>query len=140
VLEGGARTPWSKPAISSGSTTALREHLPSFIERAEASGASLPLFAVNDLEGVLPTTSCRRCCIGSQVLSFQTSMAVRLGYDAKLLARVSRSLTRRIMGQIRRRVKQHHELRSVGTCTLVSWWSCSGFAPILVFMYIFTVW
>jgi hypothetical protein len=69
---GLACTPAYTPrqTLDSDLVAVLREHLPSFIEHAEASGASLPLFAVNDLEGVLRCgdfehgflrLKCRRC-------------------------------------------------------------------------------
>ncbi len=47
------------------------------------------------------------------VLSFPGPMAVRLGYDAPLLAAIAGRLARAVMQDMRRRVKQQHGLASV---------------------------
>jgi hypothetical protein len=47
------------------------------------------------------------------VLSFPGPMAVRLGYDAPLLAAVAGRLARAVMQDMRHRVKQQHGLASV---------------------------
>jgi len=44
------------------------------------------------------------------VLSFGGPMAVRLGYHAALLARVSRCFARAVMASLRRRTARHHGL------------------------------
>lgn len=47
------------------------------------------------------------------VLSFDASLAVRLGYDARALALVCRSFSRRVLQRLRRLCKQQHDLGSV---------------------------
>ena len=47
------------------------------------------------------------------VLSFPGPMAVRLGYDAPLLAAIAGRLARAVMQDVRRSVKQQHGLASV---------------------------
>ena len=47
------------------------------------------------------------------VLSFDSSLAVRLGYDAQALALVCRSFARRVLQALRRRTKRAHGLPSV---------------------------
>jgi hypothetical protein len=51
-----------------------------------------------------------RCGYRQWVLSFGGQVAVRLGYDAALLARVSRCFARAVMGSLRRRTARHHGL------------------------------
>jgi hypothetical protein len=51
--------------------------------------------------------------MGALVLSFDSSLAVRLGYDARALALVCRSFTRRLTQTLRRLCKQQHGLASV---------------------------
>ncbi len=57
------------------------------------------------VDGLLP-----RCGYRQWVLSFAGPMAVRLGYDAALLARVSRCFARAVMASLRRRTARHHGL------------------------------
>ena len=49
------------------------------------------------------------------VLSFPGPMAVRLGYDAPLLAAIAGRLARAVMQDMRRSVKQQHGLASVAS-------------------------
>ena len=49
------------------------------------------------------------------VLSFEGPLAVRLGYDRALLARVAERLARAVMQDMRRSVKQQHGLASVAS-------------------------
>jgi len=49
-----------------------------------------------------------RCGYRQWVLSFGGQVAVRLGYDAALLARVSRCFARAVMGSLRRRTARHY--------------------------------
>jgi len=72
--------------------------------RRMAEGAALLV------DHVLPAVGYRQW-----VLSFPGPMAVRLGYDAPLLAAVAGRLARAVMQDMRRRVKQQHGLASVAT-------------------------
>jgi hypothetical protein len=76
---------------------------PSCIGRRMGEGAS------NWLDHLLPKVPYRQW-----VLSFDSSVAVRLGYDARALGVVCRSFARRVMQRLRARCKQQHALRSVG--------------------------
>ena len=49
------------------------------------------------------------------MLSFPGPLAVRLGYDAKLLAALAERLARAVMQDMRRSVKQRHVLASVAS-------------------------
>ena len=62
------------------------------------------------VEHLLPPVAYRQF-----VLSFDGSMAHRLGYDVELLGRVCRSLARRVSQSLRRRVKREHRLDTVAT-------------------------
>jgi hypothetical protein len=64
--------------------------------------------AANWVDGLLPAVPYRQW-----VLSFDSPLAVRLGYDSDALGVVCRSWTRRVMQRIARRVKQEHGLASV---------------------------
>ena len=64
----------------------------------------------NWLDHLLPQVPYRQW-----VLSFDSSLAVRLGYDARALALVCRCFARRVMQRLRARCKQQHGLRSVGS-------------------------
>lgn len=64
--------------------------------------------AANWVDGLLPAVPYRQW-----VLSFDSPLAVRLGYDSGALGVVCRSWTRRVMQRIARRVKQEHGLASV---------------------------
>ena len=75
---------------------------PSCMGRRMAEGAALLV------EHVLPAVGYRQW-----VLSFPGPMAVRLGYDAPLLAAVAGRLARAVMQDMRRGVKQQHGLASV---------------------------
>jgi hypothetical protein len=61
--------------------------------------------AANWVDRLLPAVGYRQW-----VLSFDSSMAVRLGYDAEAIAVVCRSWTRRVMQRIARRVKREYAL------------------------------
>jgi hypothetical protein len=71
---------------------------------ADAEGAALLV------DHVLPAVGYRQW-----VLSFPGPMAVRLGYDAPLLAAVAGRLARAVMQDMRRSVKQQHGLASVAS-------------------------
>ena len=60
------------------------------------------------VDHVLPAVGYRQ-----RVLSFPGPMAVRLGYDHALLARVGESLAQAVTQDIRRSVKERHDLASV---------------------------
>jgi len=60
------------------------------------------------VDHVLPAVGYRQW-----VLSFPGPMAVRLGYDAPLLAAIAGRLARAVMQDMRRGVKQQHGLASV---------------------------
>jgi len=62
------------------------------------------------VDHVLPAVGYRQW-----VLSFPGPMAVRLGYDAPLLAAIAGRLARAVMQDMRRSVKQQHGLASVAT-------------------------
>ncbi|MBM4247825.1 MAG: transposase, partial [Deltaproteobacteria bacterium] len=79
----------------------VRGFCPSCLGRRMSEGAALLV------DRLLP-----RCGYRQWVLSFGGSMAVRLGYDATLLARVSRCFARAVMGSLRRRTARHHGLRT----------------------------
>ena len=64
--------------------------------------------AANWLDHLLPRVPYRQW-----VLSFDSSWAVRLGYDARALAVVCRSFARRVAQQLRRLCKRQHGLCSV---------------------------
>ena len=72
--------------------------------RRMAEGAALLV------EHVLPAVGYRQW-----VLSFPGSMAVRLGYDAPLLAAIAGRLARAVMQDMRRSAKQQHGLASVAS-------------------------
>ena len=63
------------------------------------------------VDHVLPAVGYRQW-----VFSFPGPMAVRLGYDAPLLAAVAGRLARAVMQDMRRGVKQQHCLASVAIC------------------------
>lgn len=75
---------------------------PSCMGRRMAEGAALLV------DHVLPAVGYRQW-----VLSFPGPMAVRLGYDAPLLAAIAGRLARAVMQDMRRGVKQQHGLASV---------------------------
>ncbi len=79
-----------------------RGFCPSCMGRRMAEGAALLV------DHVLPAVGYRQW-----VLSFEGSMAVRLGYDQALLATVAESLARAVMQDMRRSVKERHGLASV---------------------------
>jgi hypothetical protein len=64
--------------------------------------------AANWVDHLLPQVPYRQW-----VLSFDSSLAVRLGYDVTALDSVCRSLARRLMQTLRRLTKRDHSLRSV---------------------------
>jgi len=72
--------------------------------RRMAEGAALLV------DHVLPAVGYRQW-----VLSFPGPLAVRLGYDAKLLAALAERLARAVMQDMRRSAKQQHGLASVAT-------------------------
>jgi hypothetical protein len=74
-----------------------RGFCPSCMGRRMSEGAALLV------DRLLP-----RCGYRQWVLSFGGQVAVRLGYDTALLARVSRCFARAVMGSLRRRTAQHH--------------------------------
>ena len=74
---------------------------PSCMGRRMAEGAALLV------DHVLPAVGYRQW-----VLSFPGPMAVRLGYDAPLLAAIAGRLARAVMQDVRRSVKQQHGLAS----------------------------
>jgi hypothetical protein len=134
------------------------EHLPSFLERIEQTGGSLPAFVTHELRGLLRCGdlahgflrfACRHCgdeprvpfscearsvcpsCIGRRmaetaaawvdqllpavpyrqwVLSFRSPLSVRLGYDARGLGVVCRSLTRHVGRLVRDTVARGYGL------------------------------
>ena len=75
---------------------------PSCMGRRMAEGAALLV------DHVLPAVGYRQW-----VLSFQGPLAVRLGYDQTLLAKVAESLAQAVMRDMRRSVKERHGLASV---------------------------
>ena len=75
---------------------------PSCIGRRMAEGAALMV------DHRLPAVPYRQW-----VLSFEGSMAVRLGYDSNLLRRVCQRFAHRIMAALRRHTKRAHDLASV---------------------------
>src|SRR5690606_24339424 len=75
---------------------------PSCLGRRMAEGAALLV------DEVLPPVGYRQW-----VLTFEGSMAVRLGYDSELLCRVSRCFAHRVSQHVRRAVKRHHGLPSM---------------------------
>jgi len=77
---------------------------PSCMGRRMAEGAALLV------DHVLPAVGYRQWG-----LSFPGPMAVRLGYDAKLLAALAERLARAVMQDMRRSAKQQHGLASVAT-------------------------
>jgi hypothetical protein len=79
-----------------------RGYCPSCMGRRMAEGAALLV------DHVLPAVGYRQW-----VLSFPGPMAVRLGYDAPLLAAIAGRLARAVMQDMRRGVKQQHGLASV---------------------------
>ena len=79
-----------------------RGFCPSCMGRRMAEGAALLV------DHVLPAVGYRQW-----VLSFPGPLAVRLGYDAKLLAALAERLARAVMQDMRRSVKQLHGLASV---------------------------
>ena len=86
---------------------------PSCMGRRMAEGAALLV------DHVLPAVGYRQW-----VLSFEGRMALRLGYDESLLAKVAEGLARAVMHDMRWSVKRRHGLGSVeplhaGVCTVV---------------------
>ena len=79
-----------------------RGFCPSCLGRRMAEGAALLV------DEVLPPVGYRQW-----VLTFEGSMAVRLGYDSELLCRVSRCFAHRVSQHVRRAVKRHHGLPSM---------------------------
>jgi hypothetical protein len=148
--------------VSSDLVRLVAEHLPTFGERVEQAGGSLPSFVTDELRGLLRCGdfehgflrfACRRCgdeirvpfsckgrgvcpsCLGRRmsetaaawvdhllpavpyrqwVLSFRSSLSVRLGYDAAALALVCRSLARHLGRLVRRNVAAQHGLARRG--------------------------
>jgi hypothetical protein len=82
---------------------------PSCMGRRMAEGAALLV------DHVLPAVGYRQW-----VLSFPGPMAVRLGYDAPLLAAVAGRLARAVMQDMRRGVKQQHGLASIAALHAVT--------------------
>ncbi len=76
-----------------------RGFCPSCLGRRMSEGAALLV------DRLLPP-----CGYRQWVLSFSGSLAVRLGYDRALLARVTRCFARAVMNSVRRRTARHHAL------------------------------
>jgi len=90
---------------------------PSCMGRRMAEGAALLV------DHVLPALGYRQW-----VLSFQGPMAVRLGYDQVLLAKLAECLARAVMPDMRRSVKKRHGLASVEPLHAVS----GRFMPVIL--------